>query len=99
MTTAAACVPTFRASPSIRFAKSSSSRTAGSVIVEFFEFVAFSQGFFQRDAQLVGHFGDHVIDRRNGHPQRAAHVADRRPGLQRAERADLRHVLHAVTLS
>ena len=31
-------------------------------------------------------------------PERAAHVADRRPGGQRAERADLRHVRLAVLL-
>ena len=32
------------------------------------------------------------VDARDGQAQGAAHVADRRPGRQRAERADLRHV-------
>ena len=46
--------------------------------------------------QFVGHQGHHGVDPRDGQAQRPAHVADRRPGGQRAEGADLRHVRHAV---
>ena len=56
----------------------------------------FSQGLFQRDAEFVGHQGHDGVDPRDGQAQGPAHVADRRPGRQRAERADLGHVRHAV---
>ena len=70
----------------------------GVAVVELFEIVAFFQGLLQRDVEFLGHQGHDGVDARDGQAQRPAHVADRRPGRQRAEGADLGHVRHAVLL-
>ena len=49
-----------------------------------------------RDAQLIGHEGHHGVDAGNRHAQRPADIADRRPGRQRAEGADLGDVGLAI---
>ena len=67
-------------------------------LVELLQVVALFQGVGEGDLQFLGHQGHDGVDPRDGQAQRAAHVADRRPGRQRAEGADLRHVLHAVLL-
>ena len=74
-------------------ARSSSSRTSPSRLVGLLQFVALLQRLLQRDPQLLGHHGHDGVDAEDGHAQRAAHVADRRPGGQRAEGADLGDVL------
>ena len=68
----------------------------GIAVVDLFQVVAFLQRLGEGDVQFVGHQGHDGVDAGDGHSQGPAHVADRRPGRQRAERADLRHVVHAV---
>jgi hypothetical protein len=53
-------------------------------------------GLLQRDAELVGHEGHDLVHLRQRHAEGAAHVADRRPGRQGAEGADLGDVRRAV---
>ena len=65
-------------------------------VVQLLQLVALRQGRLDGDLQFVGHHGHHGVDPRDGHAQGPAHVADGRPRRQRAEGADLGHVLHAV---
>ena len=55
-------------------------------------------GLLQRDAQLVGHHCHDRVHAGDRHSQGASHIADRCPGGQRAERADLSHIGLAILL-
>ena len=67
-------------------------------VVQFLQLGAFLDRFVERDVQRFGHhLGDDIdILRRDGEDSRD--IADRRLGLQRAERSDLRDVGRAVLL-
>ncbi len=60
------------------------------------QLVALLERVLERDAELIGHHRHDLIDAKDRHAERAADVANRRPGGQRAERADLRDVRFAV---
>jgi len=63
------------------------------------QLVALLQGLADRDVELLGHHRDQGVHPGDRPAQGAAHVADRGPGGQRAERADLRdHVLAVLLL-
>ena len=64
--------------------------------VDLAEVLALLQRLVERDVQLFGHHGRDLVDAGQRDAQRAAHVLDRRPGRQRAERADLGDVVFAV---
>ena len=96
MTTAAAWVPTLRAEALDPHRQVQQLADFGVRLVQLPQVVALFQGFGEGDFQFLGHQGDDGVDARDRQAQGAAHVADRRPGGQGPERADLGDVLHAV---
>ena len=99
ITTPPACVPTLRASPSRRFARSMSPRTSSSFSIDAAQLLVVGDRLVERDADLERNQLRDAVDVAVRHAERAPDVANDGARRHRAVRRDLRYALAAVALA